>query len=76
MRFTASILSLPMLLVGCSEVDDGVSLSLSVAEYVGNDDPGIPLQDVDVCETDTSNCVMTDALGRTTLTFPRDAEIS
>lgn len=62
---------------GCG--DSGVStdpVSVGVSEYVTLSDLQGPLPDAEVCETDTDNCVMTDAEGMATIELPSDSEVS
>jgi hypothetical protein len=67
---------LPLLVLGCDSVTEGVSLSLAVNDGIEPGVPAVPLEGATICETGTANCVITDAQGRATLLLPPDEEIS
>ena len=69
--------SLGMPNAGCG--DSSVStdpVSVGVTEYVSLSDLQGPLPGAEVCETDTNNCVMTDAEGLATINLPSDTDVS
>jgi len=47
-----------------------------VTEFQGFGNPTTPLEGVEICETDTTNCVLTGADGLATLELPIDEEVS
>jgi len=62
-----------LLVVGCSQVTNpGVPLYVTVVEQ-GHASPP-PLEGVTICETDTTNCVVTDMNGEAILWLPPDQE--
>lgn len=62
--------------MGCSEVTtrpNTAPVKVTVTAWPGL---GIPLEDVELCETGTANCELTDANGEATLYLPAGAETS
>lgn len=50
--------------------------TVRVTEYLGQSNLDTPMPDATVCQTDTDNCVMTDAEGMATIQLPSDSEVS
>jgi hypothetical protein len=80
MRLSAAprlILVLTALLIGgCSEVTtstDNAPVTVTVTEWPG---ASAPLEDVELCQTGTTNCVRTDSDGKATLYLPLEVETS
>ena len=66
-------------LVGCTDVFETVTLSVTVTEapsFDGNIFGGPPLEGVELCETDTTNCATTDPNGVAQIELPANQEIS
>ena len=53
---------------------DTVSVSAVITGFDAVQGPTGPLEGVEICETDTDSCVLTDAEGSATLQVPRDEE--
>lgn len=67
----------PLLLISCNDVSDpGVPAYVTVLELPGVEGPLPPLAGVEICETDTTNCVVTDANGEATLWLPSHQAVS
>jgi hypothetical protein len=61
---------------GCGSGVSTDPVSVGVSEYVTLSDLQGPLPDAEICETDTDNCVMTDAEGMAIIELPSDSEVS
>ena len=55
---------------------DTVSVSVLTTGFNPFEGSAAPLEGVEICETDTDNCVLTDAEGSATLQVPRDENFS
>lgn len=55
---------------------DTVAVSAVITGFDPAQGPTAPLEGVEICETDTDNCVLTDAEGSATLQVPRDEQFS
>lgn len=64
-------------MTGCGDSGEPpTEVSVRVTEYVSLSDLQGPLPDAEVCETDTNNCVTTDAEGIAIIELPSDSEVS
>ena len=71
------VLALPMSpLGGCNEVVGPPNTAPVAITVVTWPDAARPLEGVELCQTDTGNCVLTDADGQATLQLPFDVETS
>lgn len=69
--------SLGMPNAGCGGSGESTEpVSVRVTEYVTLADLQDPMPGAEVCQTDTDNCVMTDAEGMATIQLPSDSEVS
>ena len=79
MSLRARTLVLPVMMVfpvgGCNDVVDEVAVLVRLAEGRG-EGPVAVLEGVEVCETDTTNCVVTDSNGEARLLLPPEEEVS
>lgn len=73
-----TVIGTPLLLpnVGCGSSESTTEVSVRVTEYITLADLENPMPDAEVCETDTENCVLTDADGMATLALPSGSEAS
>jgi len=74
-----SIFLLAPLVAGCGEVTDPprtATLRLAIVEGGFGEGAGEPLEGVNVCETDTTNCALTNEFGHARLELPIGREIS
>jgi hypothetical protein len=62
---------------GCTEVIEPTApLRLRVSAFSAPDDPGVLLEGVRLCQTDTANCALSDATGWVEIELPIDKETS
>jgi len=69
------LLALPNTGCGDSEVATA-PVTVRVTEYITLANLETPMPDAEVCETDTTNCTMTDAEGMATINLPDESEVS
>ncbi len=70
----ATIVALASHVSGCEDVDaNRAPLGVKVTTWPG---ASVPMEGVEVCETDTDNCVLTDFQGLASLYLPVEEEIS
>ena len=70
-----ALLALPN--TGCGDSSAPTApVTVRVTEYINLANLETPMPDAEVCETDTTNCTMTDAEGMATIQLPSDSEVS
>lgn len=61
---------------GCGSGENTSPATIRVTEYLSQSNLNTPMPDATICQTDTENCVMTDAEGMATIELPSDSEVS
>jgi len=70
-----ALLALPN--TGCGDSSTPTApVTVRVTEYINLSNLETPMPDAEVCETDTTNCTMTDAEGMATINLPDESEVS
>ena len=70
-----ALLALPN--TGCGDSSAPTApVTVRVTEYINLANLETPMPDAEVCETDTTNCTMTDAEGIATINLPDESEVS